>query len=63
VCYLEYLVILDALTAGNVSSNAQGQQQKPEASKAMADLDLLGQNLMQQSLPKDVKLLTLQDTG
>lgn len=31
-------------------------------SKGMADLDLLGQDLMQQSLPKDIKILP-QDTG
>ncbi|XP_060083663.1 ADP-ribosylation factor-binding protein GGA1-like isoform X1 [Ylistrum balloti] len=40
------------LTAGNVNASAQSA-----TSKGMADLDLLGQDLMQQSLPKDVKIV------
>ncbi|XP_069123669.1 ADP-ribosylation factor-binding protein GGA1-like isoform X1 [Argopecten irradians] len=43
------------LTAGNV--NASAQVSNPPASKGLADLDLLGQDLMQQSLPKDGKVI------
>ncbi|XP_033755626.1 ADP-ribosylation factor-binding protein GGA1-like [Pecten maximus] len=43
------------LTAGNV--NASAQTTNTPTSKGLADLDLLGQDLMQQSLPKDVKVI------